>query len=293
MALTIGLQFLCYLADSQGFTPELFGSIGDGQQSLLYTSYILLFPIFSLLLKFKDENEVVFSTKEIFAYISYGALASYTIAFVGSPQHYAGFLQMACLSIFLIVKSSKNTIHQVLLMTTLSIFPAIQYSYIHATSSFDISKSSYYDYTGKLGTSLYFRTPSNFDIITDEFNSLITKQALNKKVYFLSKDKLFIENYLGKNIEPKTYDVFVNYVKLSPSDTAEILSKEKVDFIVLDSEIHRKNIKQFINLEKGNMSKGEFQHHSRILSNIDLFAESIKSNLVECSDRYCIYKIAQ
>ena len=293
LALIIGLQFLCYVIGKQGFTPELFGSVGEGEQSLLYTILILLFPITALFLKFvePDNNEVSFNNSEILAYVSYGALATYAIAFAHSPQHYSGFIQMASISIFLIVKNNNKIIAQLILLSLFFLIPSYIFHYLQPRNNFAITQSSFYNYSEKLGNRMYFRTPTNISIIADEYHSLIARHALDKKVFFLSKDKLFIENYFDKNLEPKTYDVFANFFKFSADDTLTIILNEHVNFVVLDSDIQRANIKNFITMKKAYLQPEEFRHHINILSNFDSFAELIKPNLLECSSRYCIYRI--
>ena len=298
------IQLLFTLLEKNSFTPDLFGSVGEGGQSIVYTGFILSFPIFGLLLKYnisikpcKDSVDVIFkptptfSNEEILAYISYGALATYTISFMGSPQHYAGFLILTFLSIFIVIKNSGSRILNCLLLISILLIPPLNSGYLDTGKEFIIEKSDYFNYLQKLGHHIYFRSPINVSKIAEEYNILASKYSPTGKIYLISKDKSYLELFLDQNIQPKSYDIFANFVNITGENALLKLKKDKVNFVILESSIHRDSIVNLIELERDYLGQTEYNFHRQILFNINSLEKLLNQNLIECSTRYCIYKV--
>ena len=306
IALVSALQYYIYVGARNAFSPALFGSVGEGEQSLPYLLMLLGVPILALIFKliilkkcsfmggvleFSAVMREQFSDSEVVAYISYLALATYSVAFVGSPQHFSGFLQMAYFSIFTIIAGVARAPLKIILLSILFIFPGCYYSYFQFSNSFTIIKSSFYDYTTKFGVPLYFRTPSNVSALSAEYSELVSSYVPSEKIYFLSKDKIFIENFQGTNIAPKSYDVFTNWRDLSVDSIRLDLRRNNIKYIVMDGDFHISAMRGLIKLHSGYLGSVEYAFHDKILQNQLDLSGLISGDVIRCSSRYCIYRV--
>jgi hypothetical protein len=293
------IQFICYQITGNGFQPELFSSVQEGNKENSFAWILIIFPVVLLVSKFIIISEIglqglrieSFNNIELLSYISYGALATYAINFHGSPGHYVGFLQMASISIIVMLKHSKTKSVLTFLAVVALVAPGYSYGYLSLKGQWSQNISSFYKYDEKFGPVLYFKSPSKVQDLAQEYSYFIGSHTTDKKIYFISKDKIYIETYLNRNIEPISYDVFVNLQRHTPASANKILKADKVDYLILDNGTHRSEMMRLMVVLKSFISPAEYDSHVKILESINGLAELNNNNLLECNLRYCIYKL--
>jgi hypothetical protein len=148
-----------------------------------------------------------FPAEYIFAYLVYGFCATYAISFPGSPQHYVGFISMASIGIYILLKNLPRSKLVVILSVGILFFPAYYYGYMGIGKKYINPKSDLFEYTNKVGASLYFNTAVEIQKISNAYDEIVFKYKDLGKIYLISKDKNFIEMYTNKNLDPKVYDI--------------------------------------------------------------------------------------
>lgn len=296
IASVIGLQITLYYLQKNSFSPDLFSSVGEGGKNRLYGTLILLFPIFiKLVASIKnysiDFDAIKFSNEEIIAFICYGFSATYTISSAFSPQHYAGFILMSSYSIYVLFNKIIRT--QLVALSVIASFIGIPYyfSYVSTGQKFTISESSFFKYDNKIGKHIYFNSPMNINNIANDFEQITKNYDDKNGIYLLSKDKIFIETMLNKNLNPKIYDVFPNLYNISPGSILEKLKIDNASYIVLDNSELRDASRRLVETFSATLSETELSYHRDILGNLDQLSIHLKQNLIECNDRYCIYRV--
>lgn len=289
-------QFILFSYQKNSFTPSLFSSISEPKISLFYTISILISPLIFLaiyIIKYKRLVTVgeINHVQIIFACISYGFCSSYAIGFAKSSQHYAGFIFMAFIPIFIFVKASVKS--RLLLFTTISLllFPAVRFKYFNFGNKYSASYSSLYSYQNDIGTTLKFKTALNLDEVFKSYNAITERYIRDGKIYFISKDKIFIELYINKNIEPKVYDIFTNFIDITPNNAVSKLKKDGAEYLVLDNTKLMEYSKELAKISGGIVENQEQLNNIKIINNIQGLANLIESKRLECNARYCIYKI--
>lgn len=293
-------QIFLQAFESNSFSPTLFGSVGEGGLSRLYTIGVLSFPILVEIINLASKNYKItifdgvnFSDQDIFNYVAYALCATYAISFAGSPQHYVGFVLMAFISIFLILKKISYSLSKlvigVLIFLAIPIYFFYPYSY-GLGEKFKPYMPNYLSFNERFGKNIYFASDIKIDVINSDYINLVKKYE-NSKIYFISKDKIYIETYSDVNLEPKSYDVFVNYVNVPPEIALKKFKHDGVKYVVLDSPIKRLISKSLLELYGSSIGSGEYLGHMKIIESIDELSKSLKPNLLECNDRYCIYSI--
>lgn len=291
------LQGVLYVSQANMFTPNLFSSVGEGKGSLLHLAEILLFPLVCMVASFVpalnggNTNKPSFGGHEVLALLSYGFCATYSISFMESPQHYAGFLVMSSIGIFMLMKSYCQTKLMIALALSLLLVAPINYRYISLGKKVFLSQSQLFEYKNDLGTPIFFRTSLEIEALNKDFNEITGSFQGKGKIYFISKDKIFLETFLGVNIEPFIYDVFTNFKKINPIEVKKNLKTEEVLFLVLDNPMLRAFSNNHAIYFKNQIGQGEIQSLKNILNNIEDIEYLLNFDLIKCNKRYCIYKI--
>ena len=290
------LQALLIWSQRSSLSPPIFSSVGDAPVMMVYSLLMLSFPVALFLIAIVFERgsrfaEESFPDECIFAYLVYGFCATYAISFPGSPQHYVGFISMASIGIYILLKNLPRSKLAAILSIGVLFFPAHYCGYMAIGKKYISPRSDLFEYTNKVGTSLYFDTAVEIQKISKAHDEIVFKYKDLGKIYFIAKDKNFIEMYINKNLDPKIYDVFTNFLDVSADSALLRLKADDVSYVVLQSPA----LIEFSEIVNKTLStdadKSEFEKHQRILKNMSTLSRNLKPNLLECNSRYCIYKI--
>jgi hypothetical protein len=297
VALVAAWQATLYTSQAGAFTPSLFSSVGEGGRSYFYALEIFLFPVVCKLASHTTifgrppPGKLSFDNEEILALVSYGLCATYTLSFLRSPQHFAGFLVMATLSIFVLVRKYGKSRPAIALGFGLLLVVPIHYSYMSVGKKFFLQTSQLFEYKNKIGTPIFFKTALEIDEVYKDYDEIVKLSQPKGKTYFISKDKIFIEAYTNKNIEPAVYDIFTNYESINPKQALMRLKSEDVSYLVLDNSYQRKYSLGIAVQFKREIGSQENLAGQSILSNIDSLAIILSDNIVNCNVRYCLYRL--
>ena len=289
-------QSLLIWSQKNALSPPIFSSVGDAPIMLGYSLWILAFPITLFLVKILFERVPVFIKEPfpdecIFAYLVYGFCATYAISFPGSPQHYVGFILMASIGIYILLKDLPKSKLVAMLSIGFLFLPAYYYGYLGIGKKYINPRSDLFEYINKVGASLSFNTAVEISKISKSYDEIIFKYKDLGRIYFISKDKNLIEMYIDKNLEPKIYDVYTNFLDISADSVLTSLKADGVNYVVLQNSAlieFSEAVNKALNTDA---NRSEFEKHQRILKNMGVLSKNLKSNLLECNSRYCIYKI--
>lgn len=291
------LQGALYALQANAFTPSLFSSVGEGKRSLVHIIEIFLFPVLCMIASYVpalnggNTKKLSFDSHEVLALVSYGLCATYALSFLGSPQHYAGFLVMASISIFVLMKKYCHTKLMIAVALGLLLVVPTHYRYFSLGKKVFLSQSQLFEYKNELGFPIYFKTSLEIEALSKYYDE-ITKTFQSKgKIYFISKDKAFIEMFTGKNIEPEIYDIFANYEHTNLQLALKKFREDQVSYLVLDSELQRLYSKRQSHYFKNEIGSNEINSINRLFKNINDLDYFMINNIINCNIRYCIYTI--
>lgn len=286
------VQWTLYLNNSNIFEPRAFSSLGETFVDINYVILIFIFPLFSLYTKLCTHSHEKFSTQEIFAYTLFSALSSYAISFPYSPQHFSSFLLISSLGSFILLTAKNNKWWMIFILSLSLFLPAFFYKFYTAPFSINPKILDVYEYHA-VGKNLKIFTPLDIDKISKEYDHLLFKHNVIGRVYFISKDKSYVELLNDKNILPSTYDVYTNFLGLNEEQLVMKLKAESAStYIVLESSEKRAYDYLFISKARGVLPSDEEQsQHLLILKKIEAFSKLISPYLVSCTERYCLYKL--
>ena len=287
------LQIYYFEQQKTPATPSLFGSLGEGAPlSLIFCFQLLILPFSAFALKFWNERlELRFSASELLGYISFVCFSSYAASKIGSPQHYSGFIFMAVYSVYLILKDTEySSLVYWGLLGIFVVFPSMSFNFSNTGGPPGISNSTLY-HPQTFGMPLTFTSYHDLNLIQKEYETLISGYRSKGKIYFLSKDKIYLETLSGKNIDPKFYDPFVSSSHIDTPEFTKQITKIGIKYLVIDSPLQRKVTEAFIRFKALEMEGEESKLYLLILSAHDHFATEHASQLTACSKRYCLYKL--
>jgi hypothetical protein len=285
--IVILFQSIIYYYVNNDLEIPLFSSLQNTNTFKIRSISILIFPILMLFLK------LVYSWKEIFTYISFILLSSYTIFSYGSAQHYSNFLILSLPMIFLMIKNAKLPLIIKYLFPIYFYFLAFNMSYISLPINSNNSKfnSNYYEYL-PIGKDLKFEIPNKVEIINLELQGLLKKYNVND-YYFISKDKLYIDMYNNKNTYPQNYDIFLHLNFIKSSRLIKSMKKNKIEFLIIDSPDQQNFTASYITaVGKANSSKYENLEYLKLLTRMNEITTEFLPFLLSCSQRYCVFRLA-
>jgi hypothetical protein len=291
------LQGALYASQANAFTPSLFSSVGEGKRSLVYTIEIFLFPLVCMIASYVpalnggNTKKLSFDSHEVLALVSYGLCATYALSFLDSPQHYAGFLVMASISIFVLMKKYCYTKPMIAVALGLLMVAPTHYRYFSLGKKLFLSQSQLFEYKNELGSPIYFKTSLEIEAISMHYDEITNTFKSKGKIYFISKDKAFIETFTGKNIEPEVYDIFANYEHTDLQLALKKFREAQVSYLVLDSKLQRLYSKSQSYYFKNEIGSNEINSINRLFKNINDLEYFMKNNIINCNIRYCIYNI--
>jgi hypothetical protein len=288
------LQGALYLSQANAFTPRLFSSVGEGKRSLVHMIEIFSFPVVCIIASYVpalnggSSKKLSFKGHEILALVSYGLCATYALSFLGSPQHYAGFLVMASFSIFVLMKKYCKTKLMIVLALGLLLVVPIHYRYFSLGKKVFSSQSQLFEYKNELGTPIFFKTALEIEALSRDYEEITQPFQSKGEIYFISKDKAFIETFSEKNIQPVVYDVFTNFERVNDKLALQKFQEDRVSYLVLDSPIRRIfNVNQS-SYFKNEIGSSEISALNKIYININTIE---KFKIVKCNNSYCVYSI--
>ena len=285
--IVILFQSIIYYYVNNELEIPLFSSLQNTNTFKIRSISILIFPILMLFLK------LVYSWKEIFTYISFILLSSYTIFSYGSAQHYSNFLILSLPMIFLMIKNAKLPLIIKYLFPIYFYFLAFNMGYISLPINSNNSKfnSNYYEYL-PIGKDLKFEIPNKVEIINLELQGLLKKYNVND-YYFISKDKLYIDMYNNKNTYPQNYDIFLHLNFIKSSRLIKSMKKNKIEFLIIDSPDQQNFTASYITaVGKANSSKYENLEYLKLLTRMNEITTDFLPFLLSCSQRYCVFRLA-
>jgi hypothetical protein len=202
-----------------------------------------------------------------------------------------GFIAMAFIAIYIFLKDSLNSRFAAIVLVILLLFPAFHFKYFDLGKRPKQTLSDLYVYSDVIGAQLNFRTALNVGSLSETYYILSKKYESAGKIFFISKDKIFIELFNDKNIEPKVYDVFTNFINIDSASAISKLKEGGADYVVMDNENLLNYSMQVIKMSEGTVGKEERAAYIRIMNNMQDLSKHLEKNLLECNSRYCIYKI--
>jgi len=290
------IQLVLLHNQQNSFSPSIFSSVGEVPFSLEYALKILAFPLVLSVWVLTSGNLAKISKEFnddqiILAYIIYGVCAIYAISFPGSPQHYVGSMLMAFFGIFILLRNTALSRNALIFSIASLFFVSAYYNYLSFGQKLREVKSNFYEYKNQIGSSIYFSTAVDVNKISSDYASLIYKFQNEGKIYLFSKDKSFIEIAQDRNIEPKIYDIYTNFLDITPDMALAKLKDDRVSYLVLDSP-NKIDYSFAMNQLRGHdFGDGEYRNHKKILLNIQSLSKHLRVKLLECNQSFCIYKL--
>lgn len=285
------IQIGLYIWTKNSFTPDLFSSVSEGRHYIFYALLIISFPFALKLIAVPTKKLLSFDDQEFLALSAYLLSATYTISFYGSPQHYAGFLIMSALSIYILIKKYSFTIKAVALaFGILWLVPIHNPNYINIGKKLFIFSSDLYEYKNIIGKNIYFKSALDIEGVNKEYENIKKDIKNTDKIYFISKDKIYLETYRDSNLLPKGYDIYVNY-SFSPEQALEKLHQDNVSYVILDNHNLINYSMNLITLFKGQTNDIEYKNYENLLIKVRSLSNHLQDNLIRCNARYCLYKI--
>ncbi len=279
-------QFIIYYYVNNDLKIPLFSSLHNSNTFKIRSISILIFPILMIF------SKLVYSWKEIFIYISFILLSSYTIFSHGSAQHYSNFLLLSLPMIFLMIKNAKLPLIIKFLLPIYLYFLAFNMNHVSLPVYSNNSKfnSNYYEYL-PIGNSLKFAIPNKIDNLNDELQGLLTQYNV-KDYYFISKDKPYIEMYNNKNTYPLNYDIFLHLNFIKSSQLIKSMRKNKIEFLIVDSPKQQNFTASYITYTSNALStKVESLEYLKLLTRMNEITNDFLPFLLSCSQRYCIFRL--
>lgn len=285
--LLISTQSLLYYYANLDLHFPLFSSVETRQNTIGFGLALMIFP--ASLLAF---TKLSYSWQEIFSYTAYALLATYSIAFFGSPQHYSNFLLISLPFIYLMIINAKLSLITKFFLPLFFYGVALNLGYLSFPININNSSpvSNYYKYV-PIGSDLKFEIPNDIDAINSELVYLLGKYDV-ENFYFLSKDKTFIEMYNDKNIYPLNFDVFPHLHFIKSSRLIKSMKSNRIEFLVMDSPLQQRLTRSYIE-SAGNVFtlQSEKNSYLSLLERAGEITRDFQSSLLSCSDRYCLYRI--
>jgi len=167
----------------------------------------------------------------------------------------------------------------------------IHYRFISLGKKVFLGQSQLYEYKNEIGSPIYFKTSLEIEVLRRDYEEITRPFQSKGKIYFISKDKAFIETLTGKNIQPKVYDIYSNYKHINKELALQKLQDDFVTYLVLDTPSRRFFSQAHARHFQNEVSQNERVPVSQISTKIDDIERSLKLNLLKCNDNYCIYKI--
>lgn len=295
------LQLLLFMQQSNSFTVSLFSSVGDGLRSTSYTVAILFLPIaiklilainLQTLIAIKDGKfqSFSFTKSEILVFIFYPLCATYAISFAGSPQHFSGFMVLASYSIYIIFVSNIKGLQRTAIALLLLLAVPYYYGFVKISQPFVNNSSEIFEYQN-VGKTLVFKTALNIDQVSKDYDDITKDYVKQGQIYFLSRDKIFIETQKNANLNPKIYDIYLSLFNQDPEIIIDRLKKDNVKYLVLNSNEQMALTQNLVDVFSAEIGPLEMKAHNRILKNLDLLSHQLRDNVLRCNMRYCIYRI--
>ena len=295
------LQLLLFMQQSNSFTVSLFSSVGDGLRSTSYTVVILFLPIvIKLLLAFNLQNLIAikdwkfpsfsFTKSEILAFIFYPLCAMYAISFAGSPQHFSGFMLMASYSLYIIFVSNLKGVQRTAIALLLLLAVPYYFGFVKISAPMVNNSSEIFEYHD-VGKALVFKTALNIDQVSKDYYDITKDYVKQGPIYFLSRDKIFIETQRNSNLNPKIYDIYPSLFNQDPDMIIDRLKKDNVKYLVLNIDQQRDLTQTLLYVFGSEIGSQETKAHNRILKNLDLLSDKLRDNILKCNKQYCIYRI--
>lgn len=290
------MQLGLLLYQQNSFSPSIFSSVGEAPFSFGYSYKLLALPLalsfWALIFKNSESGDQKFSRDQIIlACIIYGACATYAMSFPKSPQHYVGFLIMAFIGVFILMRNVSVSKYGVIFSLITLFFLPLNYHYLSVGKKFKEVKSDFFSYQNQIGAAMYFATAVDVDKISHDYINLARKFQNQEKIYFFSKDKGYIEMANDKNLEPKIYDIYTNLLGISPELAFSKLIKDGVSYLILDNPSKIEYSLAVNRLMEHDFGMIEYQNHQKILLNIQSISHDQRMKLLECNESFCIYKI--
>lgn len=282
----IFIQALLYYYVNLDLRFPLFSSVETHRNAIGFGFILMLFPAVLLCSKLR------YTWQEIFAYLAYAFLASYTIVFIGSPQHYSNFLLVSLPFVYVLIKNAQIPLLAKFFFPFFFYGIALNMGYFSFPHKTDQSAliSNYYKYK-PIGKELKFALPNNIDALHAELVDLLKKQQV-RDFYFLSKDKIYIEMYNGKNLLPINYDVFAHLNFVKSSRLIKSMKNKQTDFLVMDSPWQQQVTRAYLESAGPVFTlPAEQKAYLRLLDRAGEMTKDFEPFLVACSQRYCLYRI--
>lgn len=280
------IQSLLYYYANLDLRFPLFSSVEEKRKAIGFGFFLMLFPALLLFSRLR------YTWQEIFPYVAYAFLASYTIVFIGSPQHYSNFLLVSLPFIYLLIKNSQIPLLAKFLLPFFFYGVALNMGYLSYPHKADKSSidSDYYQYI-PIGKELRFELPNTIDALNLELVSLLKKYQVHN-FYFLSKDKIFIELYTGNNIYPLNFDIFTHLHFIKTNRLIKSMKNKEIEFLVMDSPLQQKLTRNYIE-SAGTVYtlESEKKSYFRLLDRAGELTKDLQPSLLLCSYRYCLYRI--
>ncbi|MBM3192248.1 MAG: hypothetical protein FJZ63_06345 [Chlamydiae bacterium] len=296
-------QFLILLDTKNIFTPTFFGSLKDSNVkfSWLY-SCVLILPYFlsAILRSCFSDNPI--SVLEFLSYTAVGLCLTYCLSFPGSPMHYFGFLVLTALPqviIFspLVTKVKLQRIPWTIrtLLTILLCLPTYKYRKIPSSQ---VPCNASYLSPASYGRKLVFTSSWNLKKLDDDLTVFLDSFKLRiDDIALLTKDKGFIELYRDKNLEPKSYDSYLNTDSSLGPKLVEDFKRKQILHFIIDSPTQSKGVSDaidFFSRRSGDISVNNdaYAYHD-LLETHQSFARLNYVTQLGCTPRWCLYSIKQ
>lgn len=307
----VALQMSLYVWTANAFTPPLFGSAEEGapfhpEFALLFTLLPAVFFAATALAHARDSRAAgpvlqamagrvrdYFPDSVVFSILCYGLFATYCIGFYGSPQHFASFVLFSSPAIIFLASRTmkKSAILGAVALLALAT-PALPLSYFTLPKRENVTTNTLFDKT-QFGTAFKYWTSIDMPELESEYRKLLESVgASDRNTYFISKDKLFIEEYRGHSLLPVSYDAFVNARSATITHIQRDFIDMKISHIVLDAPDFVKNFRDYMQYQNSiGFDVFEYNNYIKILDHVDELRAQKFMRLNVCSARYCVYDV--
>lgn len=299
------VQAFVYYNYAGVFDGGVFVSVAAGKTDYTYSLVLMLFPLVASVAEYgclksdsDDSNGIEYDVPGLSVFVLIYSL--YSMSFAKSPGHYAGYLITVLTPVSMILaklfgcKCRKHYFYPVVVVLCLTSlgYLGIRYHYLKMLGKYEVVKPIIYD-SEKYGNLLKFSIPNDLSSLDAQLKGVMLRHKIQRNnLYFISKDKVYIELFESKNYLPINYDPYANIVNVGIDDMIDEMKRRRVGYILLDSD---KNIDSMeLYLEYGYqkyINKKEYEGYKEILSKIRALSKDTRVSFIEDTGRWTLYGI--
>lgn len=304
VACALFFQLIVYFVNRGVFNSNMFASVGGGHYSYTYALIVLAVPAILLLANMLIYVGRCKNIYDRYVLLYSGAVclvfAAYPIAFEGSPGHYVGYLLSAVIPYaymfgLILQGDYRNMVLKyifILISVLALLWVGLRYKYFKYVPAASVVENELYR-EARFGSNLYFEMPNDIVGIDVELNALLYKYSLKRRdVYFISRDKIYVELYEDRNYYPINFDAFVNFSTIDIDDMYDEMRRRGVKYMIIDSSSNLLDMDRFLGYMNGRyVDEREVTAYKKLNAKLLLLGRRGEVHKIEDHGRWTLYVI--